>query len=86
MMSAITCQKGTSMELTLSVQEVADWNEVVALLVVDGGVLEDLAGVSLWANAHVLLAEVLDLSVDIGILLQNGKLASMKLELIVEHR
>ena len=74
------------MERTLGVQEVADWNEVVALLVVDGGVFEDLAGVSLWANAHVLLAEVLDLSVDIGILLQNDELASMELELIVEHR
>ena len=60
-----------SLKHTLSVQEVADWNEVVTLLVVDGGVLEDLAGVSLWANAHVLLAEVLDLSVDIGILLQT---------------
>ena len=44
---------------------------MVALLVVDGGVLEDLAGVGLWADAHVLLAEVLDLSVDIGKLLQS---------------
>ena len=44
---------------------------MVTLLVLDGGVLEDLAGVGLWTNAHVLLAEVLDLSVDIGILLQT---------------
>lgn len=69
-MSAISCQNGMSLKHTLSVQEVADWNEVVTLLVVDGGVLEHLAGVGLWADAHVLLAEVLDLSVDIGILLQ----------------
>ena len=70
MMSAISCQNGISAKHTLCVQEVADWNEVVTLLVVDGGILEDLAGVGLWADAHVLLAEVLDLSVNIGILLQ----------------
>lgn len=45
---------------------------MVALLVVGGGVLKDLASVGLWADAHVLLAEVLDLSVDIGKLLQTG--------------
>lgn len=44
---------------------------MVTLLGLDGGVLEDLAGVGLGADAHVLLAEVLDLSVDIGILLQT---------------
>lgn len=70
MMSAIRCQNAKSSKLTLRVQKVADWNEMVALLIVDRGVLEDLAGVGLWADAHVLLAEVLDLSVDIGILLQ----------------
>ena len=43
---------------------------MIALLIVNGSVLEDLAGVGLWADAHVLLTEVLDLSVDIGILLQ----------------
>ena len=71
MMSAISCQNGISAKHTLCVQEVADWNEVVTLLVVNGGVPKDLAGVGLWADAHVLLAEVLDLSVDIGKLLHT---------------
>lgn len=54
---------------TLRIQEVGDWDEVIALLTVDGGVLEDGIGVGLWANSHVLLSEVLDLGLDIGKLL-----------------
>jgi hypothetical protein len=53
----------------LSIQEVAHWDEVTILVGVDRGVLEDLAGVRLWANAHVFLAKVPDLSVEASVLL-----------------
>ena len=52
--------------LTLSVQEVAHWDTVITLVVVDGGILEHLINVRLRSNTHVLLAEVLDVGVDVG--------------------
>lgn len=52
--------------LTLSVQEVAHGNAVITLGIVDGGILEHLIDVRLGSNAHILLAEVLDMGVDVG--------------------
>lgn len=52
--------------LTLSVQKVAHWDAVLTILV-DGGVLEHLINVRLRSNTHVLLAEVLDVGIDVGI-------------------
>ncbi len=51
--------------LTLSVQEVAHGNCVVATLGFDGG-LEHLVGVGLGADAHILLAEMLDMRIDVS--------------------
>jgi len=45
---------------------------MVALLVVDGGFSEDLIDVCLRADAHVLLAERLDVGLDVRILLQSA--------------
>lgn len=44
---------------------------MIALLAVDGGVLEDGIGEGLWTDAHVLLAEMLDLSVEVGEFLER---------------
>ncbi len=52
--------------LTLSVQEVAHGDTVITVLV-DGGILEHLIDVRLRSNTHVLLTEVLDVGVDVGI-------------------
>ena len=52
--------------LTLSVQEVAHGNAVITIGIVDGGILEHLIDVRLRSNAHILLAEVLDMGVDVG--------------------
>ena len=52
--------------LTLSIQEVAHRHRVACLVLVSGGLLEHLIGVRLGADAHVLLTEVLDMSVDVG--------------------
>jgi len=51
--------------LTLGIEKVADghWEGLVG---VDGSVLEHLLLVSLRSNTHILLAEVLDMSVDVG--------------------
>jgi len=53
-------------ELTLSVQEVTDWDGVTVLLTVDCGVLEHLINVRLRSDAHVLLTKVLDMCVDVS--------------------
>jgi hypothetical protein len=52
--------------LTLSVQEVANGDTVIALVVMDGGIFEHFIDVRLRSNAHVLLAEMLDMSVDVS--------------------
>ena len=52
--------------LTLSVQKVAHWDAVFTIFV-DGSVLEHLINVRLRSNTHVLLAEVLDVGIDVGI-------------------
>lgn len=51
--------------LTLSIQEVAHGDSVVRAVLVDGSLLEHLIGVRLGSDAHVLLAKVLDMSVDV---------------------
>jgi hypothetical protein len=53
-------------ELTLSVQEVTDWDGVIALLTGDCSVLEHLIKVRLRSHAHVLLTKMLDMCVDVG--------------------
>ncbi len=53
-------------ELTLSVQEVADWDSVIALLAVDCGVLEHLINVRLGSDTHILLTQVFDMCVNVG--------------------
>jgi hypothetical protein len=57
-------------ELTLRIQEVAYWHFVVRPIRVDSCVLEHLIDMGLRPNSHVLLTEVLDVSVNIG----TGKL------------
>jgi hypothetical protein len=49
----------------LSVQEVAHGDIVVAL-VMDGSILEHLVDMRLRSNAHILLAKMLDVGVDVG--------------------
>lgn len=51
--------------LTLSVQEVADWNCMV-IASLEGSVLEHMVAMSLWSDAHVLLAEGLCMSANVG--------------------
>ncbi len=52
--------------LTLSVHEVAHGDSMIALVVVDGGILEHFIDVRLRSNAHVLLTEMLDVGVNVG--------------------
>lgn len=64
--SAVHSSKAVD-EHTLCVQEVAD-RDRVSLVSVKAGVLEHLVQVvALRANAHVLLAEMTDMVVDVGI-------------------
>ena len=70
-MSAMLLNGGDITALTLSIKEIADWHCMTILLGMNGGVLEHFLGMTLWADSHVLLAEVLDLSIDIGILLRS---------------
>src|SRR5438132_86028 len=53
-------------ERTLSVEEVADWYSVVCATCVDGGFLEHLVDMRLRSDSHILLAEMLHMSVDVG--------------------
>ena len=68
-------------QLTLSIQEVAHGDSVVRAVLVDGSLLEHLIGVRLGSDAHVLLAKVLDMSVDVcgGQLLRERDLLQWKL-------
>lgn len=51
--------------LTLSVQEVANGNCMVTVAL-EGGVLEHVVAMSLWSDTHVLLAESLCVSANVG--------------------
>lgn len=51
--------------LTLSIQEVADWNCMV-IATLEGRVLEHVVAMSFWSDAHVLLAESLCMSANVG--------------------
>jgi len=52
--------------LTLSIQEVADGNGVVLALGINDSGFEHLILVGLRSDAHVFLAQVLDVGVDVG--------------------
>jgi hypothetical protein len=73
--------------LTLGIQEVAD-GDGVAALVVDRGILEHLIGVGLGADAHVLLAQMLHMSIDVGAgeLLRQRNLLERQLMDACAHR
>lgn len=51
--------------LTLSIQEVADWNCMV-IAAFECCILEHVVAMSLWADAHVFLAESLCVSANVG--------------------
>lgn len=54
---------------TLSIQEVLDWHFVLLLLVMDGGVAEQVLDARRLPETHVLLAQRLYMVVDIAMLL-----------------
>jgi len=56
------------MRLTLSVQEVVDWDSVILVSVIRH-LLEHLCGMLLRTHAHVLLSKSLDMVADVGVLL-----------------
>lgn len=67
--------------LTLSVEEVANWNRV-AILGMDSGVPEHLIDVGSRADTHILLAKVPHVGIDVGILELLGKRDLLKLHLV----
>ena len=71
----------------MSVQEVAHGDDMAAVGV-DGRVAEHLLGVGLGADAHILLAEMLDMAVDAGAgeLLREGDLLQGQLVDGCAHR
>jgi hypothetical protein len=45
---------------------------VIALFGMQGGIFEHLVDMTLWADSHVLLAEVFDVRIDVGVLLRQN--------------
>lgn len=52
---------------TLSVQEVADWHQVVSFVSMDRGISEHLPLMLLRSDTHILLAESVNMSIDVGV-------------------
>lgn len=56
---------------TLSIQEVADWNQMITLIGMERGVLEHLLNVMLWTDTHVFLPESPNMAINVGVFLHD---------------
>ncbi len=72
--------------LTLSIQEVADWHNMIRAIQVDSGILEHLIAMRLRTNTHILLAKMLYMSVDVGTSKLLGKRDLLQRQLVDGRR